>query len=169
MFLLTGASGAGKTAYCQQLLLLARNADLAPAGLISPAVFAAGVKTGIDLMDVASGERRRLAERRQRSSEVADSTLVTENWRFDPGVLAWGNRILEEIGYTQLFILDELGPLELLENRGLVAGLSIIDQVRFRHACVVIRPALLPTAQERWPWGLVQDLSASPLPETDPS
>ena len=52
-------------------------------------------------------------------------------------------------------------PLELLENDGLTNGLKRIDEHLYRLACVVVRPSLLATALERWPWGAVLDVSES--------
>ncbi|MGB4675600.1 MAG: nucleoside-triphosphatase, partial [Aggregatilineales bacterium] len=62
--LVTGDSGAGKTTWCRSLVEAARQRGLRVAGLLSPPVFEQGVKTGIDLLDLTTGERRRLAARR---------------------------------------------------------------------------------------------------------
>ncbi len=52
-------------------------------GLVSPAVMEKGEKVGYDLLDLGSGERRRLAYRKGE----ADGDLVTNNWH-DGGVYA---------------------------------------------------------------------------------
>jgi len=155
LVLITGQRGAGKTSWCMNLTRLARQLGLQPVGLLSPPVFRDGRKISIDLLDIATGERRRLAERR--IEERADERLAvqTANWRFDAEVLCWGNRILEQIQDNDLLILDELGPLELLDEKGLTAGLKTVDERRYRLGCVVARPSLLGAARERWPWGEV--------------
>jgi len=48
-------------------------------------------------------------------------------------------------------IIDELGPLEFLRNKGLLAGLERLDRGEFQVACVVVRSSLLPKALQRWP------------------
>jgi nucleoside-triphosphatase THEP1 len=152
LFIITGPIGAGKTSWCLQLIREAQASGLLPCGLVSPAVFEAGAKTGIDLVDVSSGERRRLAVRRAAQETEAPAGLATQSWRFDESVVTWGNQALSQLQNPRLLILDELGPLELLEQAGLVAGLKVIDSRHYDLACVVIRPSLLPTALKRWPW-----------------
>jgi nucleoside-triphosphatase THEP1 len=151
--LVTGDSGSGKTTWCLELIDYARQHGILVYGVVSPPVFDAGHKVGIDLMDIRTDERRRLAVGRQDARQkLADKPdISTLHWTFDPFVLAWGNQILDPLDASELLVLDELGPLELLENKGLTAGLRCIDDQRFMTACVVIRPALLPTALERWP------------------
>jgi len=64
LILLAAASGGGKTGWCQELWQAARAMGLNPCGLLSPAVYIGGEKTGIDLVDIGSGERRSLAVKR---------------------------------------------------------------------------------------------------------
>ncbi|MFZ2097416.1 MAG: nucleoside-triphosphatase [Anaerolineales bacterium] len=155
LILVTGERGSGKTAWCLELIRQARSAGVEPVGLVSPAVFEDGVKIAIDLIYITTGERRRLAAKRDYASAcslVQSTGLANLHWLFDTTVLAWGNQILEGLQHGELLILDELGPLELLENIGLTAGIEQINQRRFNLSCVVVRPALLENALERWPW-----------------
>jgi nucleoside-triphosphatase len=154
LMLVTGDRGAGKTTWCMERIAEARRSGLRVSGLVSPPIMEAGQKVGIDLMDVHTNESRRLAVLRQGVSpgSVNESGIPTLNWTLDPSVFTWGNRILERLVTSELLVLDELGPLELLENKGLIAGLKCIEDRHYQMACVVVRPALLPTAVERWPW-----------------
>jgi len=145
--LLTGGRGAGKTRWCEALVSAARDAALAVAGLVSPPVVAGGEKTGIDLLDVASGERRRLAER-ARADLPGTAGL---GWRFDPEALSFGNALLAGIGTCDLLLVDELGPLEFGRGSGLTAAFALLDSRRYRLAVVVVRPALVAAAEARWP------------------
>ena len=63
LLLLTGGRGAGKTRWCLKLLDEARAAGISAVGVLSPPVYTAGDKTAIDLLELASGQRQRLAER----------------------------------------------------------------------------------------------------------
>jgi nucleoside-triphosphatase len=157
LVLVTGESGSGKTAWCLDLIDQARQNGIRVSGVVSPPVFEAGQKVGIDLMDASTNECRRLAVFRQNAKQklANEPGIATLNWTFDPAVLAWGNQLLDRLGASELLVLDELGPLELLENKGLTAGLKCIDDQHYQIACVVIRPSLLPTALERWPWGKI--------------
>ena len=151
LILVTGPSGSGKTRWCQALAATANNLGIAVDGLVSPAVFEGDLKIGIDLLDLRSGVQRRLAIHRGESS----SGQITADWHFDDEALNWGNTVLEQLGACQLFILDELGPLELQRGVGLTNGLGLIAARRYRLACVVVRPSLLDIAQALWPWGEV--------------
>lgn len=147
--LVTGESGAGKTAWCQEAARLAARRGLRVAGLLSPAVFENSLKVGIDLVELSSGERRRLAGRREPSSP--EGRYNTQHWALRSETLAWGNQLLAQTGETDLFIIDELGPLEMERNAGLQAALAELDARRYRLACAVVRPSLLPVAKQRWP------------------
>ncbi|MGD8585824.1 MAG: nucleoside-triphosphatase [Chloroflexota bacterium] len=149
LILLSGPSGAGKSTWCLQLAEEAVSLDFVVAGLISPAVFENGFKIGINLVDQANGERRRLAVR----SGKAEDGFKTEQWVLDPAALAWGNQILQAIPACDILILDELGPLEMEQGRGLVAGLDLIKRRHIPLIVAVVRPRLLPAARQRWPWG----------------
>lgn len=151
--ILTGPRGCGKTQACLQLAEAALAQGDAPAGLVSPAVFEDGDKTAIDLLDLGSGERRRLAER----PPPGAAGTAGLGWRFDATALAWGNAILERLPAGGLLILDELGPLEFGHGRGLSAGLALLDARRHRQAVAVVRPELLPVALSRWPWARLCD------------
>ena len=59
-----------------------------------------------------------------------------------------------------LLIVDELGPLELLNNCGLTCALDILEQgpnPMFKHALIVVRETLLDAALQRFEntWGEV--------------
>lgn len=146
--LLTGGRGAGKTRWCEALARAGRDAGPSVAGLVSPPVLAGGEKTGIDILDVASGERRRLAERARADLPGTEGL----GWRFDPEALAFGNTLLARVGDCDLLLVDELGPLEFGRGSGLTVAFALLDARRYRLAVVVVRPALVAAARARWPW-----------------
>jgi len=158
LIIVTGQSGSGKSMWCKELPLRAREKGLSVGGILSPAVFQNGEKTGIDLIDLSDGSRRRLAEQRRGVS----SRVTTPRWQFDENVLDWGNAILGNLPPTDLVIIDELGPLEFLRGMGLQNGLKVVDERAHRVICVVVRPSLLSDARKRWPHGLVMDVSGKP-------
>lgn len=150
---LTAPRGAGKTTICAEFVVQIREAGSSVGGFICPAVFEDGVKTGIDLLNLSNGERRRLG---MRSSNEGKATIG--DWKLDEDVIAWGNQILAEIKDEDITIIDELGPLELEEGYGFQEGLRLLDEGHYRSALVVVRPALLPLACLRWPKARVLDL-----------
>lgn len=169
LILITGPSGSGKTTWCEALTDHARQVGISPVGLISPPVYSGGTKTAIDLLDLQTQERRRLARlhNSQKSTQAGPATI---DWQFDPQVLAWGDTLLQRTDANQealqnLLILDELGPLELVRGQGWQSGLRLVDGRSYRLACVVVRPALLSVALERWPWGKTLEVSTESLQE----
>jgi nucleoside-triphosphatase THEP1 len=153
--LLTGPRGSGKTSWCASFVAHAREKDLNPGGLLSPALFHDGKKIGIDLLNIVTGEQRPLARRCAHSSQ----DIQLGDWCFDPTTLDWGNQILRTLKNRGLILLDELGPLEFEKGIGLIAGLKLIDEKMFHQAIVVIRPELLQPAKDRWPDAEVVDIS----------
>ncbi|HNT23905.1 MAG TPA: nucleoside-triphosphatase [Anaerolineales bacterium] len=165
LFLVTGGRGSGKTSWCIELLRQARSVGIEPVGLVSPAVFEHGTKAGIDLVCVATGERRNLAVRRQPAvpgSAAQQAGWHKFDWQFFPDVLAWGNQVLDTLPPGELLILDELGPLEFFEQVGFTAGLEQITRQAFKITCVVIRPTLLEQALGRWPWAKIITIADEP-------
>jgi len=163
LLLLVGSSGAGKTTWCRSLVETAQARGLHVGGLLSLAVFQEGIKTAIDLLDIQSGERRRLAERRlpQESTETRENgKYATGDWLLDPQVLTWGESILAQTGPLDLLIFDEAGPLEFERGQGLISGLKRLDARRDRLAVVTVRPGLYAQAARRWPWAQRVDLEA---------
>ena len=156
---LTGEQGSGKSTHCADLVNQARGKGIRIAGFLSKAVFSQGQKIAIELEDLASGERRRLAARRPVETLEGSSDYVTESWVLEADTVAWGEGFLGAAAFCELLVLDELGPLELSRGKGLQTALSLIERRDYRWACAVVRPALLSIAFERWPWGRVVDVS----------
>lgn len=138
LWLLTGARGAGKTTFCLSLAAQARTQGWDVAGLLSPAVFEGGLKTGILAEDARTGETHPLACSSPRSS----FDLQLGKWYFDLSTLAWGNQVIENSLPCDLLILDELGPLELTRQAGWQAALDVLRGDGYQVALVVIRPEL---------------------------
>ena len=151
LILVTGLSGAGKTTWCSRLVTAAQEKGLAVEGVLSPGVFEAGQKIGIDVQNLAAGESRRLADLRQGETDQ----LSTPRWAFHENALDWANRALEKNHNSDLLVIDELGPLEFMRGQGLTAGMARLDRGAYRLACVVVRTSLTPNALQRWPHAVV--------------
>jgi nucleoside-triphosphatase THEP1 len=141
--LLTGERETGKTHLCQRVMEEAQRRGFSCAGVLSRALFEGQQKTGISLVDVASGEERLLA--------TADDFPHGVRWgryRFVPSSLAWGGDLLAKAAPCDLLVVDELGPLELELGQGLVKALDVLVRGGFSLALVVVRPALLNDVRE---------------------
>lgn len=111
-----------------------------------PARFANGRKMAIEVLDLRTGRHRMLAWRRSTTSPPLG--LHTDAWTFDEEALAWGHAVLQAATPCDLLVIDELGPLELVQGQGWMIGLDPLRAGRYRLALVVVRPALLPRFRE---------------------
>lgn len=153
--LVTGERGAGKTTFCRLLVEAARSArpGLVAAGILSLKVLVGGEEAAIVAVDVASGQRRRLAFRREETAGTDGPSTI--RWQFDAEALAWGDAVLRSATPCELLVVDELGPLEFERGEGWGSGLAAVDAAAYRAAFVVVRPELLDRARRRWPQALV--------------
>jgi iron complex transport system ATP-binding protein len=151
LIIVTGLSGAGKTTWCKNLVEKAKENGYEVEGILSPGIFEGKRKVGIEVLDLHSGEKKQLAKLREGSR----SEIATPRWEFDSQSLEWANQRLENGSGSDLLIIDELGPLEFLQNEGLLAGFKRLNQGDFQVACVVVRSSLLQKAIERWPYAYV--------------
>jgi nucleoside-triphosphatase len=152
--ILTGKRGAGKTITCSRWIEQAVNEGWSVSGLLCPAVFENGIKTGINVKDLATGETRNLAV-------LADGTfteVATDHWKFDADVLQWGSQVLSSIQKCDLLVVDELGPLEFYRHQGWMEAFDLIARGEYRLAVIVIRPELLDEARILWPEAKVHSL-----------
>lgn len=140
LWVLTGRRGAGKTIHCGALAEQASIAGWSVGGLLSPAIFKDGLKTGILVQDLQTGESRPLAKVATFATHSTAFTLPLGQWLFDPTVVDWGNQVLQSRQACDLFIVDELGPLEFFRGEGWVNAFDALRQVRYRVGVVVIRP-----------------------------
>ncbi|MFW5714524.1 MAG: ATP-binding cassette domain-containing protein [Brevefilum sp.] len=163
ILILTGLSGAGKTTWCMRLAKLAEENALKVKGILSPGVYKGDQKIAIDARDIESGVSHRLAMLRERAA----AELSTPRWQFDPETVSWANQVLKEIQFCDLLILDEIGPLELLRDEGLTAGLRLLDTENYRVACVVVRSSLVPKALQRWPEAMVVSGESRSMDQTE--
>ena len=142
IWMVTGPRQAGKTSFCRGVSQAARQAGWDVAGLLSPARFEQGVKTGILVENLCSAETLQLAS----ISPQSPDDLAFGNWYFDPKTLAWGNQVLENSLPCDLLIVDELGPLELTRQMGWQAAFGTLRRGEYCLALVVIRPELQTAA-----------------------
>lgn len=138
VLVLSGPRGAGKSTYCLQIVDAARKKGLHAAGVICPAQVVDGHKVGFEVLDVQTGERRPLADVNQ-----APARLRTPAYRFFPEAMAWGAELIKAAVPCTLLIIDELGPLELVQRQGWTVALDVLNAGQYKLAVVVVRPELV--------------------------
>ncbi len=142
LIVLSGESGCGKTTLCGRVAELARGQGLEVGGVITWPRFDGGVKVGLDVEDLRSGQRCALAER-----DDGTDGPTTGRWYFHAAGLDRGALALQQAAPCHLLIVDELGPLELLRGEGWRAGLDVLARPGYRLALAVVRPALVERFQ----------------------
>jgi len=123
---------------CGDLVERARSRGLSVAGLLTTRRMASD-RIGLDVEDLSSGERVPLAERDQ----IGDGP-ATEHWAFHRCGIEWAADRLARAGAADLFIVDEIGPLELLRGEGWVGAIGALAEPAHRLAVAVVRPELVP-------------------------
>lgn len=150
IIIITGEIGSGKSTLCKQLTVYFRAAGWQVSGLITRGIYTDNQKKSIAAVNIGDGDVRQLASYRSQPFSDDDSFLPL-HWDFDPAALVWGNQVFLNIGITDLLVVDELGPLEMIRNQGWTAALSALDESMYHLALLVMRPALLAQAVSRWP------------------
>ena len=147
--LLTGERQVGKTTVCRRVAVLSRELGYEPAGMLSPALLSRdGLPLAYHALMVSDGEQRLLAR--------ADGDLggpCTRRYSFDADVLSWViGKLRGAISQgCDLLIVDEIGPLELEQGRGLAPLLSDLSTERLPPLLLVVRPELTAQLQNRLP------------------
>jgi nucleoside-triphosphatase THEP1 len=150
LYLLTAPRGAGKTTFCRALVDQARVAGWDVAGVLSPPVFENGVKTGIRAENLRTNESLSLAVSITQSP-ITNYDSPLGQWLFSSANLNWGNEIFAASLPCDLFIVDELGPLELIRGEGWLNALEALRQPKYKIGIVVIRPELVEIARQMLP------------------
>ena len=154
---LSGDFGSGKTTFCRQLIALGREHGLSVAGILSPARFIDGQKTGIDVESVSSGKRHPLAEAihaGEPAQEDGDGP-ATQGWQFHRRALTWSSTVLRLAAPCDVLVIDEIGPLELLRHEGWTAALDVLRAGQYGLAVVVVRPSLVADFTRLFPDAVV--------------
>jgi nucleoside-triphosphatase THEP1 len=157
VLLLTGARGAGKSTVCSKVVTLARARGYVCRGVITR-------RSGPDertVIRVRDGVARPLTVAPQ-----VGASVVQGRYHFDPRTLAWGREILRQATPCDLFVVDELGPLELIRGQGWAPALDVLREGEYRLAVVVVRPALVGRVRRRLD-GELAALSVTPANRDD--
>jgi len=135
--LITGPRQVGKTTVCQRLETMLKDEALTVSGLIT-------LRTGphdLRLVELASGQSYSLTLPFDQNEGID-----LKNFRMRPEAMARGRKALEASFPTQVFILDELGPLELIRGQGWHNACRLLKDAVYHVAFVVVRPELLTEA-----------------------
>lgn len=146
--LLTGNRGCGKTTACWKALPGLRTGGVKLAGFISPPLLdAGGKKTGIEMLNLATGEHHTFARIVGRDEDPDVGV-----YRLESDAIGWARGVLASALFSDfdLLVIDEIGPLELQRGRGFAFALEpLADPERIPNAIVIVRRELVDELAER--------------------
>ena len=110
VILVTGDTGDGKSTLLAELALLFKSWDIQTGGIISPALIENGVKSGYELINIATSERQRLSQTHKGEGMIN----VGRFYFFDDGI-GFGKAALSVANNqnSQIVLIDEIGAWEL--------------------------------------------------------
>jgi len=144
--LIAAGIGGGKTTAGFAIVKRLRAVGVSVGGVLAPRRLEGATTVGYDVLDVATGVRRMLAE-------LGPGDLRAGRFRLDRDGLAFAHRVIEQAsGRDAVVIVDEVGRLELSGRghapavRGLIASTSL--------PLLLVRDTLVDEVVERFSIGL---------------
>jgi len=151
--LLTGAPGTGKTEVCRRVVDGARSRGLRVAGLLSESRRLASGRMMQTVLNLRTGERRRLAELvgATRGDPIGRGSAGRFSWRFVSDSMRWGRHELSRCATADvdLLVVDQVGPLELVAGSGWENAVDAVTSARFDLALIVVNPLVLEQCRDR--------------------
>jgi nucleoside-triphosphatase THEP1 len=148
--LITGERQVGKSTALRYAVTELRRTGLHVSGLLTR-------RTGphdLEVTEIHAGSSYALTDPFRR-----DHTSPTRNFAMNPDALLRSSKAMAAGFPTELFILDELGPLELVHRQGWVGVFELLHHETYGLAYIVIRPDLLGAATAELPgtsFGLIR-------------
>jgi nucleoside-triphosphatase THEP1 len=156
---LTGAVHIGKTTVCQAIADLVHKRGYCVRGILTPPILDEhGRRLGIDVLDLATTERRVLARVWREGDQAVPAPKGWEAavegifagpqvgvYQFDRAALQWGQEAVARaiaVG-CDLLIVDEIGRLELEHNDGFGNVLELVQTSIVLRSLLVVRFELL--------------------------
>lgn len=145
LYILTGNTESGKTRWLQSYIKFLEDKEKSYFGVLAPGVWNNGKKQGIDNILLPINKLIHLAVRKPYKSEG-----FSKKWNFSQDAIDEVNEHFKSFSECDYLIVDELGPLELCDNKGLTNAICLIENLKFSKAIIVVRPHLVDTAKEKF-------------------
>jgi nucleoside-triphosphatase len=146
LFVLTGGPGAGKSTRCRQVVRAAREAGLVVRGVVqADEPVPGGVERRLE--DLRTGARFLLG----RAAPPEAVAAGVPRWTLEDAALERCAAILHAACPADLLVIDEVGPLELVHDRGAMAGVRAALAGPCDIALVVVRPWLVRRFRQVFP------------------
>lgn len=142
IILMTGERGTGKSTLCLNLSRWLKREGIAVSGFITQQPEPHTLLS----TELRSGHRYTLTH-----PFDSDQGLPLTHFRINPEAMNRSKERLSASFPTQVFILDEIGPLELVRGEGWIEALTLLETSEYDLALIVVRPALLTDAIRQLP------------------
>lgn len=140
--LVTGERQAGKTTALKRALTTIRQAGVSVSGLLTQ-------RTGphdLEVRELHTGSVYKLTD-----PFDAPSASPLGHFKMNAAAMARSARALAGSFPTEVFVLDEVGPLELKHRQGWVDALALLARESYVFAVLVVRPSLVRQAVAELP------------------
>jgi nucleoside-triphosphatase THEP1 len=146
IIILTGEAGKGKTTFLKQIISALKADGCNISGIIAEAQFLNGIKTGYNLVNISSDEKKILIR-----TEEFPEAIKFRKYYFNNDVLNWGKTILDSITDfdSEIIVIDEIGPLEL-EEGGWYESLNKLTALAQYKMIWVVRKQILADVINKW-------------------
>ena len=144
VFCLTGAPDAGKTQVCLRVAEVAKYRGLRVSGLVTESRRLTSGRIVQTVLNLRTGERRRLADYVgvDEGEPIGSGVAGRFSWTFVRESVRWGRHELDRClsRDSDLLVIDQIGPLELLACSGWSNAVDVLASARFGLALVVVNP-----------------------------
>jgi nucleoside-triphosphatase THEP1 len=158
IIILSGVSGSGKTTLCNHIYKQLMSMEIDVAGVLSLPYFDNGRKTKILVKNLKSGEQEILAG----LDDVFDGPKIGQ-WNFSCKGLETGLNAMRESSPCDVLIIDEIGPMEILNSKGWHFALELLNSLNYKKAIIPMRPWLLDQFMELTPPSTIVGITTDPL------
>ncbi len=142
IILITGERQRGKSTLCRRLVQDLQERGRQVTGLLTQTVG----PHALEAEELPNGRLYRLTY-----PFDSEAGIPLTHFRMNPEAMVQSSHALEAAFPTEIFVLDELGPLELTLGQGWVKILTLLQEPTFCVAFIVVRPTLLLEALRQLP------------------
>lgn len=146
VFIITGKRGTGKTTVTGNVIERLRTKGFTVAGILQPEYISGGKRAGFYVKDIVNGTRMILCIR-----EASTMHRTPVLFRFNDDAFKFGKSVLSvsNVRYSDLVVIDEIGPLEL-EGNGWADAITLLRTQWNGPMIWIVREKLIDGIVKKW-------------------
>jgi nucleoside-triphosphatase THEP1 len=141
-----GTQGSGKTTLLSNLIDKFKNRGIRPAGILAPGYWSNGHRSGFDIVNIKTNEKAVLCNTDSDEAVQQIGQFYFKQKGIDLGKKALDGNNLEN---TDVFIIDEIGPLEL-RGEGWSKELEVLLNNNVNSILLTARESIFDKILEIW-------------------